>query len=155
MLSVFSLDKFGILGSIMCAVHCAICAFAPGIFHFLGCTLLLDSSAEWLFTGMAFLIASLSIYVGFTRHGQKKLLAVFVVGILALVTSRILEESSHESHGPLSKDHEQFALVDAHASPFPGLLVTLVGVSGGVMISFAHFMNIRAMACTKEDCLSG
>ena len=146
------------MGSITCAVHCGICAFIPGVLGFLGLGLLNSSEAEWGFTIVTVAVATLAFGLGYRRHRDKKLATLFLVGTLALFTSRFIEENGHHHHEESAQpvaaslapsiseaDHHHEA-IDLH------LLGALVGISGGLFVAAAHLLNARAVACCNGTC---
>lgn len=167
------IDRFGFIGSIACVFHCIGCAFAPGVFAFLGLELFLESQAEWLFTIITCLIASFAFFFGYSNHKNKKILLIFLIGISALLSSRAIEESSThhdtlntshhleehsatdklESSGNYSAHHE----IEKHESGFSYYLEKfgiIFGIFGGFLIAFAHLLNIIALACCEQKCIA-
>ena len=102
-------------------------------------------------------MASIAFCIGFPHHRQKRLAAIFLVGILALLTSRVVEEghhgyeestvAAHHSDGndhlrAVVKHHEvEGSLIDLH------LAGALVGILGGIMIASAHILSLKAQGC--------
>ena len=121
-------DSIGKFASGLCALHCAICALAPGVFALLGADLLLDHEAEWAFIIIAVIFALAASITGWMTHRSFKVVSFFLLGVFGLIASRFLEEAG---------GHE---------------LGAAVGISAGLCLLFAHLKNSSAAANSKDDC---
>ena len=90
--STNKVDVLGKFASGICAVHCALCAFLPGIFALIGLEILVGHEAEWGFTIVAITFALGAMLLGFKRHQSPRIALLFAVGIIGLLGSRFLEE---------------------------------------------------------------
>lgn len=168
------LDRIGMGGSILCAIHCALAFFVPGALGLMGLDILLGSGAEWTLTAVAIGIGCVAFFIGFPHHKQKKLATLFLAGILTLLLSRFIEEASHgHSHAEDSKHeqaHAKHPLTDqmstvheelrqgehGHNDHESGLnfhfLGTLLGIFGGLMMAAAHFLSLKFYReCQQPD----
>ncbi len=156
------LDRLGMIGSSLCALHCLACAFLPGLLGILGLGALLGSGAEWGFTAFTILIASLALWVGFRRHRSLKVATLFLVGIAGLLLSRAIEESSEH---PLAASHE----VQVVESGSPKVVVdhhdheggwdlhfwgSIIGIMSGFPIIMGHFLSIKKSRCCEDNCVA-
>ena len=92
-------DKIGIVASSLCAAHCAICALLPAVFAVIGLDLLLSHEAEWALTIFAIGFAVGALALGWRNHRSKLVGSLLALGIVSLITSRVLEmNSSHHDH---------------------------------------------------------
>ena len=165
--SAHKLDGLGKFASGLCAVHCALCAFLPGLFALIGLEILVGHEAEWGFTIVAIVFALGALLIGFRKHQSPRIAALFAVGIIGLLGSRFLEEmEGHEGHGE-SVEHaekENHGEEDKHADEeghaeeeghddHHGLGLGLaLGLGSGALLVFSHFQNAAAIRGCEEDC---
>ena len=150
----FFVDQLGTVGSFLCAVHCAIVAFLPGLLLALGLGALLQEKYEWYFTLFAIAMAGVALWMGFRKHQSKKVAAFFLLGMLGLLGSRALEMSSHHHHeGEKAHAEETTAVAGAHHGEEEHhdeegfldlhLAGTLLGIGAGILILSGHLQNIK------------
>ena len=116
------LDRFGGVASGLCAAHCAVCALLPAIFAEIGLEFLGGHTAEWFFTILAISLAAAAFFSFWKRHKSKLVAFFFAVGVLGLLSSRILEAGSghhghhddHHAHHEKHVESEKAAHVDHH-----------------------------------------
>ena len=100
-------DKFGTLASSICAVHCALCAFAPWLFLYLGVDFLRGQGAEWAFTLFAIAIAIGALLIGWRRNRSIPVASLLAIGIIGLLVSRGLEMGSDHQSEEETHSHEE------------------------------------------------
>lgn len=165
--STNQIDKLGKFASGLCALHCGLSAFLPGLFAIIGLEMLMGHEAEWVFTIIAVIFALGAMVLGFQRHQSPRIAALFAVGIIGLLGSRFLEEmEGHEGHGE-SVEHaekenhgeeEKHAEEEGHADEeghddHHGLGLGLaLGLGSGALLVFSHFQNAAAIRGCEEDC---
>jgi len=143
------------MASTLCAIHCALCAFVPLLFGALGVGFLLGHRAEWGFTILAILFASVALWRAF-GFGHKGVALLLAVGVLGLLSSRAIETFSHEEHGEHAQEHEEHRHSDPpHSEDFYDgkseqkhsndkvPVGAWVGVFAGFMLTSGHALNIR------------
>lgn len=113
-------DKVGAASSTLCAVHCATTAAIPSALAALGIGALTGPAFEWGFTAIAVVLATAALVLSWKRHPVRWIGAVFVMGILGLVGSRLLETAGVHGLGPA------------------------LGVVSGIALAVAHIASIRA-----------
>ena len=83
-----SLDAVGATASFVCAVHCAIVALflgaAPAI------SMLAATWVDWAFLGISAAVGFASLIPGYRKHGARRPLALFALGIALLLSLRVL-----------------------------------------------------------------
>ena len=155
------IDKIGMAGSSLCALHCVICAFVPGLLTILGLEAFVSHQFEWGLTIFAVTFASFAMWVGFNKHQSKRVATLFLVGIVGLLLSRYLEagsdhrgEPSYHSLSPEATnsqpsvtDQGKQGVGDLH------LLGSLLGLSSGLIIASGHMLSIRKLACCTDKCI--
>ena len=165
--STNKVDVLGKFASGICAIHCALCAFLPGIFALIGLEILVGHEAEWGFTIVAITFALGAMLLGFKRHQSPRIALLFAVGIIGLLGSRFLEEmEGHEGHDEsvehAEKDNhgeeEKHAGEEGHTDEeghddHHGMGFGLaLGLGSGALLVFSHFQNAAAMRSREEDC---
>lgn len=113
-------DRLGALGAFVCALHCALVPVALALLPALGLGLVAWHGVEWAFTGLATVLAVVSLYLGYRGHRAYHAWLMVAPG-LALVWSALLYPPLHDSVLP-------------HA---------LAMTAGGVLIALAHLVNLR------------
>ena len=121
-------DDAGRFASGLCAVHCALCALIPSVFTLLNLEILLDHEAEWTFTTLAIIFALGAALVGWINHKNKLITTLFMLSIVSLLGSRLLEETG--GHG----------------------LGAAVGVAAGILLFITHFKNSSAIKASRAEC---
>lgn len=157
------IDTFGAVASGLCAVHCGICALLPAVFGAIGAGALMGATAEWMFTGVAIVFASVALLIGLRRHGNRRVAALLLAGIAGLLTGRLIEELGGHHHGAHAEqgehaehaergEHGEHGEHDNHGGDDGGhLLGAGVGVAGGLLLIMGHVFNLRATR-RREDC---
>lgn len=157
------IDRIGVIASSLCAVHCLLCALAPAAFAALGLGVLLGHEAEWAFVAVTILIASGALALGWRRHRSRRVVALMLLGFVALLGSRGLEMSSghHDDGHHAAAEHKDSAKHDAHKDDAhkddthkdghddehedaTHLAGAGLGVLGGLLIVAGHAVNLRA-----------
>ena len=114
------IDRFGALGSLVCAVHCALLPLAIAVLPSLGIAAWLGEGFERGFVVFATLIGLFSVLWGYRRHGEVRALGLLLPGLAVLWIGTGYEPW-----------HHSLAL---HA-----VLMTL----GGTLVGLAHIANLR------------
>lgn len=121
------LDKAGATASLACAVHCALMPLVVTLLPLVGLSILADERTEWALLALSAVLASSSLGLGYREHRRRQALLVLSLGLTALVTGRILEESHFETAGVIGV------------------------VLGGCTVAAAHFIN-RRLCQTCRNC---
>lgn len=176
------IDHFGAMASSLCMVHCALCALLPLAMGALGLGFLMSHKIELALTLCAMLFALVAGLKGWGLHRSKQVLGLFILGILSLLGSRVLEmgvmhdghhnahhDKAHSSAINQSEDHHTASLGsesnemahgegtqdyhDAEAgSDTLHEVGGLVGMSGGFFLFIGHLLNIRRRKIVQSDC---
>jgi hypothetical protein len=112
-------DRVGMFGSLLCALHCALMPLVFAALPALGLGALGDGDLDQMFTVFASVLGMTALGFGYRRHRGFQALALLLPG-LALVWAG--------SFGPL------------HTHSLTHLLVM---VPGGLLVTAAHFVNLR------------
>ena len=115
-----TLDRVGIFGSLLCAVHCALLPMLFVVLPSVGLALLLDDGVELGFVSFASVVGTLSLLRGFRRHRGGLALALLAPG-LGLLWTAVRWAPLHEAAVP-------------HA---------LAMALGGGLVAVAHYVNLR------------
>lgn len=121
------LDKAGATASLACAVHCALMPLVITLLPLVGLGFLADERTEWGLLSLSALLGSSSLALGYREHRKRQALLILSLGLTALVTGRILEESHFETAGVIGV------------------------VLGGCTVAAAHFLN-RHLCHTCRTC---
>ncbi|CAN5121658.1 MerC domain-containing protein [soil metagenome] len=124
-------DRFGSVGAMLCAVHCALLPLALALLPVLGLGFLASDGFERGFVLFASALATASLIHGYRSHRAYHAFAVLVPGLCALWAG-ILIPALHESRL-------------AHA----------VAMSiGGTLVAAAHLVNLRLSQghCHEQAC---
>jgi len=113
------LDRFGVLLSGLCMIHCLAGLFLVGVLG-LGGGVLLNPEIHHIGLVMAIVIGAATIGMGALRHGHRLPLALGVVG-LALMTAAVL--SGH------------------------GAAESVLTIGGVLLVATAHVVNMRRNSC--------
>jgi hypothetical protein len=117
------IDRFGVFASVVCAIHCLLLAVAPTVFAVIGLEILADHETEWFFIALAIGAALLATFIGFRKHGSRKVVTFFMIGIALLIVSRLTEMMHLHGVG------------------------VVISIAGGACLVTAHFLNIRKSNC--------
>lgn len=115
-----TLDRVGIAGSLLCAIHCALLPVVFVVLPSVGLSLVLNDRVELAFVVFASLVGSASLIRGFRTHGVALALALLVPG-LVLLWAGVRWAPLHEALVP-------------HA---------LAMALGGSLVAVAHYLNVR------------
>jgi hypothetical protein len=108
------------VGSLLCAVHCAVLPIVFVVLPSVGLALLLNDRVELAFVAFASLVGTLSLLRGFRRHRAGLALMLLAPG-LALLWAGVRWPPLHHAVVP-------------HA---------LTMALGGGLVAVAHFLNLR------------
>ncbi|HEY0505016.1 MAG TPA: MerC domain-containing protein [Lysobacter sp.] len=114
------LDRIGALGSLLCAIHCALLPLVIAVLPSLGVAAWLGSSFEEAFVLFATGLGLFSMVWGYRRHRAVQALSLLVPGLLVLWVG-VLYRPLHESVIP-------------HA---------IAMTFGGTLVGLAHLANLR------------
>lgn len=120
------LDRVGMVGSLLCAVHCALLPVVFLVLPSVGLALVLNGIVEQVFVAFASLIGTVSLVRGFRAHRVALALLLLAPG-LALLWAGIGWAPLHEAVVP-------------HA---------LTMALGGGLVAVAHFLNLRHARCAR------
>ncbi len=124
------LDRVGAMGSLLCAVHCALLPVLIAILPSFGVASLLRQDFEEWFVMFATLVGVFSVVWGYRRHRVARALGLLIPGLIALWAG-ILYPPLHAS-------------LLAHA---------LVMACGGTLVGFAHLANLRLIHIHDATCV--
>lgn len=109
-------DTIGALIGLSCALHCATVAALPALLVWAGLAWAQSESVEWALTAASVTFSSVLALLGYRKHASSSTLALFVLGLSALVFGRLAEIS--------------------------GLpLATVFSILGGLLLFGAHIRN--------------
>lgn len=153
------IDNVGTFASGICAVHCGLAAFLPGLFTMVGLDMLAGHEAEWGFTIVAIGFALGAMILGWQKHRTPQIVGLFAAGIIGLLASRFLEEmGEHGGHGEQAH-HAQKAEQekhgeekDAHGDHHDLGLGIVLGLGSGALLVFSHIKNAAAVRNCSKDC---
>lgn len=114
------LDRIGMTGSLLCAVHCAVLPILFVVLPSVGLSLLLNDGVELAFVVFATLVGTISLLRGFRSHRVALALVLLVPG-LGLLWAGVRWPPLH-------------AAVVPHA---------LTMALGGGLVAVAHYLNLR------------
>lgn len=115
-----ALDRVGMTGSLLCALHCALLPVVLVVLPSVGLALWLDDRVEYTFVIVASLLGATSLLRGFRAHRVALALMLLTPG-LALLWTGVTWPPLHEARVP-------------HA---------LTMALGGSLVAVAHFLNLR------------
>jgi hypothetical protein len=114
------IDRFGSLGSMLCALHCALVPVAIALLPSLGIATWLGEGFERGFVVFATLLSVFSVGWGWRRHGKVRALGLLTPGLVALWLGVSVDVLHHD--------------LVAHA---------VVMTFGGTLVGLAHLANLR------------
>ena len=114
------LDRVGMTGSLLCALHCAALPIALLVLPSVGLALAFNDPIEWTFVGIATVVGALSLVRGFRLHRVALPLLLLVPG-LVLLWGGIGWAPLHHARIP-------------HA---------LAMALGGTLVAVAHYANLH------------
>ena len=124
------LDRIGAIGSLLCAIHCALLPVAIATLPALGIAAWMGDGFELGFVVFATLLGLFSVTWGYLRHGAVRALGVLVPG-LAILWFGILYAPLHHALVP-------------HA-----IAMTI----GGTLVGLAHLANRRLVHVHDASCV--
>lgn len=114
------LDIGGGFAALLCAAHCAIFPMLAALAPILGHTLIEGAEPiEDLLLCTAFVLGSVSLFLGYRKHGSRQALLLLSLGLSLLLLGRFL----HHDHGSVAS--------------------VLLLVGGGLSVAISHFVNFR------------
>ena len=159
-------DKFGAVASTACAIHCGVCALAPAAFAALGAGFMLGHEFEWGLTLLAVAFGLLALFLGWRQHKKPMVAILLGLGIVGLLTVRMMEGGHHDEHGEAHAeageheekegDHEEkegdhgedHGEEEGHDDHGPG---ESLGILAGLILMTGHVTNLKAMKERKES----
>jgi hypothetical protein len=123
------IDRFGALGSLLCAIHCALLPLLMAALPALGIGAWLGDGFEQGFVLFATCVGLFSVVWGYRRHGAVRALGLLLPG-LAILWIGVLYSPLHHSLWP-------------HA-----IAMTL----GGTLVGLAHLANLRLVHVHDAAC---
>ena len=83
---------------IACAIHCLSIPLIIGVLPLLGLTWLASETAESWIISILILTAIFGAYWGLKRHGNLRILSVFILGVVLLAAGNLLHEVESLGH---------------------------------------------------------
>lgn len=114
------LDHAGAVVSTLCAIHCLLCAVAPGVLALAGTSIVYSHETEWALVALSVGIGTAAAIGGYRVHRSGRIVLQFAVSGAVILASRPLE-----AYG-----------ID--------VLATVLAVLGGLLIVSAHVSNHSA-----------
>jgi intracellular septation protein A len=134
-----NLDRVGAVASAICAVHCVLTGVALGLLSFLGVGFLGHSMVDKFFLGVAVVVGSTALLMGFRKHKKWQPAILFVVGLSLLLATNFLFAHDHAHH----PDHFHLHTSD--------LLVHTMSAIGGICLVAFHVWNQKLQhACAHR-----
>lgn len=112
-------DRVGMFGSLLCALHCALMPLLFAVLPALGLGVLGNGDLDQMFTVFATVLGLTALGFGYRRHRGFQALALLLPGLVLVWAG---------SFGPLH----------THS-----LMHLLVMMPGGLLVTAAHFVNLR------------
>ena len=122
----FNLDRLGAIASSVCALHCALCAFAPAVLTLAGLGVLVSHTVEWIFVLLAAILAIAAAKRGYCPCGSWAAPVMLLAGVVVLLAGRFTE------HLGL------------------GIPESMITVTAGCMLVAGHMINWRACSMRQE-----
>ena len=119
------LDRIGISASLLCAVHCALLPLALVLLPLAGAHILLDGSIELVMIVVSATVGVASLGSSYRVHRRLNPILMMAAGATILIANF----AGHDSHS---------ALIET--------LHPYIAAVGGIMIAFAHRINMRLCA---------
>jgi hypothetical protein len=86
----FNLDALGVTASLLCAIHCAILPLAVASLPVFGVNIVHNARFEYGMIGLAFIVGTVALWHGFTRHHRRLLpWLLFTGGMIALIAKQV------------------------------------------------------------------
>jgi hypothetical protein len=112
-------DRVGIVGSVVCAVHCALVPVVVALLPALGLGVFGGADIDQMVVVFATVLGVTSLSVGFRRHRAFRAWALLLPGLAMLWAASFTDLHDH------SASH------------------VVLMVTGGLLIAGAHFLNLR------------
>ena len=88
----FSLDRLGAISSTVCALHCALCAFAPALLTIAGLGMLVSHIVEWTFALITVILAIAAAIRSYFPCGTWMAPLMLLTGVVVLLAGRFTEQ---------------------------------------------------------------
>jgi hypothetical protein len=90
MFTKINLDALGVTASVLCAIHCAILPLVVASLPVFGINIVHNSLFEYGMIGLAFVVGTVALWHGFTRHHHRLIpWLLFSGGMIALIAKQI------------------------------------------------------------------
>ncbi|MFT5586610.1 MAG: hypothetical protein ACI9VR_004209 [Cognaticolwellia sp.] len=122
-------DAFGALIGLSCALHCAAVAALPALLVWGGLAWAQSESVEWGLTAASVSFSSVLAALGYKKHASNSTLALFALGLGALLVGRLVESGGL----PLSP---------------------VFSIGGGLLLLGAHLRNTQMRRAAQCACPS-
>ncbi len=111
------IDKIGMITSFTCAIHCMLLPILVTILPYLGMAFFVNETFEIIMLLISFILAILSLCLGFKIHRNKRMFFLFSFGISFLLLGRLIHENTNNIYG------------------------LIILFCGGILISASHYIN--------------
>jgi hypothetical protein len=128
-----NVDKIGMVSSLSCAIHCTIMPLLVTMMPIIGLSLLATEEFEWMLLVGSAVMGILSLCFGFKKHKSFKALSFLSTGLVLIVIGRL----THHHYHTLKIFHLD--------------LYVLFLLSGGLLVSFSHWLNNK-LCSSCEPC---
>lgn len=126
-----ALDHAGAVASTLCAIHCVLCAVAPGFLALAGTSIVSSHESEWAMVGLALGIGTAAAIGGYRIHRSRRVFLSFITSGAVILAARSVEEQG------------------------AGTLAAALAVFGGVLMVSAHLSNRHAAERRQRSVSSG
>jgi intracellular septation protein A len=126
-----NVDKIGMFSSLTCAIHCTIMPLIVTMLPIIGLSLLATEEFEWMLLIGSAMLGIISLCFGFKKHKSLKALSFLSTGLALIVIGRLTHHHYHSL---------KFLHLD---------LYVLFLITGGVLVSFSHWLNNKL--CSSCD----
>ena len=90
MFTKINLDALGVTASVLCAIHCAILPLVVASLPIFGVNIVHNALFEYGMIGLAFVVGTVALWHGFTRHHQRLTpWLLFAGGMILLIAKEI------------------------------------------------------------------
>ncbi len=139
-----SIDKFGAVISLACAIHCIAIPLLIALLPLSGLSFLLDQTIEKIFLIPTICLAAFSLCWGFLIHKKIQALLVYAAAASMIICAVFILPHHHHGH----ENYHNLALTSAsesatshHGHPQSDPFGLLLLLAGGSAIALSHLLN--------------